>query len=96
MNRDDDDVIDTPQGDAERVNILLVDDRPENLSAMRRALKSPFYEVIGVRSGAEALRCLLRDEFALILLDVRMPEMDGFKCTTKSGSSTPRRCASRT
>lgn len=62
-----------------RVSILLVDDRPENLIALSAILDTPDYRLVQARSGQEALRCLLSEDFALILLDVRMPGMDGFE-----------------
>src|SRR3954471_15695215 len=62
-----------------RVKILLVDDTPENLLSLEAALDSLGEELVLAHSGKEALRCLLQDEFAAILLDVRMPEMDGFE-----------------
>src|SRR5206468_7136632 len=62
------------------VNILLVDDRPENLLALEAILDHPEYKLVKANSGPAALRCLLREEeFALIILDVRMAEMDGFE-----------------
>jgi PAS domain S-box-containing protein len=61
------------------VNILLVDDRPENLAALKTILNRPEYRLVAVTSGKEALRAALREKFALILLDVVMPEMDGFE-----------------
>ena len=65
--------------DEERVNILIVDDRPEKLLALEAALVELNENVVGARSGKEALRCLLRQDFAVILLDVNMPGMDGFE-----------------
>src|SRR5260221_12660221 len=61
------------------VNILLVDDNAENLMALDALLASPDHNVIQARSGEAALRWLLEDDFAVILLDVRMPNMDGFE-----------------
>jgi signal transduction histidine kinase len=61
------------------VNILLVDDRPENLLAMQALLQPLGHNLIAARSGEEALRCVLAHEFAVILLDVQMPGMDGFE-----------------
>lgn len=65
-----------------RVNVLLVDDRPENLVALEAILNSPSYNLVQANSGAEALRCLLNEDFAVILLDVQMPGMDGFETAT--------------
>jgi len=59
--------------------ILLVDDEPHSLLAMQELLSGPDREVVPVNSGKEALRRILKDDFALILLDVRMPQMDGFE-----------------
>ena len=63
----------------ERIKILLVDDTPENLVSLEAALAGLQEELVLARSGKEALRHLLNDDFAAILLDVRMPEMDGFE-----------------
>ncbi len=60
-------------------HILVVDDDPMNLKAMEVALDDLPWQQIRVTSGEEALRELLRREFALILLDVQMPGMDGFE-----------------
>ena len=65
----------TPQ----RVKILLVDDQPENLLSAEAVLDSLGQEIVRANSGREALRHLLTDDFAVILLDVMMPEMDGFE-----------------
>jgi len=59
--------------------LLLVDDRPENLTALSAALRRPDRELLLARSGREALELLLADDVALALIDVEMPEMDGFE-----------------
>ncbi|NUT41901.1 MAG: response regulator [Thermoactinospora sp.] len=64
---------------ADRAKILLVDDREENLIALEAILSSLDLVPVRARSGEEALKALLGTEFALILLDVRMPGMDGFE-----------------
>ena len=63
----------------EKVNILLVDDRPDKLLALQAVLNDLDQNVVVARSGKEALRFLLQMEFAVILLDVSMPGMDGFE-----------------
>ncbi len=65
--------------DAVRPKILVVDDRSENLFAMRSALGPLKADIITASSGNEALSLLLRDRFALLLLDVQMPGMTGFE-----------------
>jgi len=60
------------------VKILLVDDRPENLLALEAILEPLGQELVSAHSGEEALKCVLQHEFAVILLDVQMPEMNGF------------------
>jgi PAS domain S-box-containing protein len=59
--------------------ILLVDDHEENLLALEAILEPTGYRLVRARSGDEALKALLRDEFAAILLDVQMPGIDGFE-----------------
>lgn len=61
------------------VNILLVDDHPENLVAIEAVLSGEPYHLVRAYSGIEALRCLLDEEFAVIVMDVQMPEMDGLE-----------------
>src|SRR5437867_11831119 len=66
----------------EKVNILLVDDRRENLLALEGILKGLGQNLVKATSGAEALKYLLRNEVAVILLDVAMPDIDGFQTAT--------------
>src|SRR3954465_1936299 len=66
----------------ERVRLLLVDDNPGNLIALEATLEGLGQELVKASSGVEALRHLLDDDFAAILLDVRMPDMDGFETAT--------------
>jgi signal transduction histidine kinase len=61
-----------------RVNILLVDDRPENLLALKAILEPLGQVLISAHSGDEALKYVLQYDFAAILLDVQMPDMNGF------------------
>ncbi|MGH7515097.1 MAG: sensor histidine kinase [Gemmatimonadales bacterium] len=68
--------------DSDRVNILLVDDKPANLVALEAMLQGLGQNLIMARSGREALKWLLTHEFAVVLLDVKMPEMDGFETAT--------------
>lgn len=62
-----------------RVNILVVDDRDENLLALEAVLNDPGYRIVRARSGREALKEVLDQDFALILLDVQMPGVDGYE-----------------
>ena len=63
----------------QKIKILLIDDQPANLMALESLLEDGEYSVVKASSGAEGLRCLLEQEFALVLLDVLMPGMDGFE-----------------
>jgi signal transduction histidine kinase len=62
-----------------KADVLLVDDEPKNLMALQALLEPLGQNLITARSGLEALRLVLQHNFAVIVLDVRMPEMDGFE-----------------
>ncbi len=66
-------------GAVEPASILLVDDRPENLIALEAILDRPDYRLVTATSGEEALRLALRERFAVALIDVAMPRMNGFE-----------------
>jgi PAS domain S-box-containing protein len=66
-----------PRGPSAR--ILLVDDEPDNLLALEAVLEPLGRELVSAKSGEEALKLLLNEQFAVILLDVRMPGLDGFE-----------------
>jgi two-component system sensor histidine kinase/response regulator len=68
-----------PGPGAKPVKILVVDDQSENLLSAEAVLESLGQEIVRAQSGREALRHLLTDDFAVILLDVMMPDMDGFE-----------------
>jgi signal transduction histidine kinase len=74
-------IVRTPDDAApgDRVKVLLVDDLPENLLALSALLRRDDVELLEARSGREALELLLVHEVALALIDVQMPEMDGFQ-----------------
>jgi PAS domain S-box-containing protein len=78
-----------PSAATAKVKILLVDDTPDNLVSLGAALDTLGEELVFARSGTEALRHLLDDNFAAILLDVKMPDMDGFE-TAELIRSRPR------
>ncbi|WP_261180652.1 PleD family two-component system response regulator [Anaerobacillus sp. CMMVII] len=65
--------------DQAKAKVLLVDDRPENLITLEAALIDSKYELVFANSGEEALRYILQNEFAVILLDVQMPGLNGFE-----------------
>jgi two-component system sensor histidine kinase/response regulator len=62
-----------------RPKILIVDDKPENLVALRTVLKNLDVDLVEAASGNEALKKTLRHDFALALLDIQMPDMDGYE-----------------
>lgn len=72
-----------------RMKILLVDDTPDNLVSIEAALAGLNEDIVLAGSGKEALRHLLNEDFAAVLLDVRMPDMDGFE-TAELIRSRPR------
>lgn len=66
----------------EPVGVLLVDDEPRNLLALEVALAAPDRRLVHARSGDEACRALLHADFAVVVLDINMPGMDGFDTAT--------------
>ena len=65
--------------DNQTVNILMVDDREENLLALEAVLSSPKYNLIKAISGEQALKSVLKEDFAVIIMDVQMPGLNGFE-----------------
>lgn len=63
----------------QNVNILIVDDREENLLALEAVLSTKSYRLVKAYSGEEALKHVLREEFAVIIMDVQMPGINGFE-----------------
>ena len=63
----------------EPINLLLVDDRPENLLVLENILQDLECQFFKTTSGYDALRLVMRHDFALVLLDVQMPDLDGFE-----------------
>ena len=63
----------------ERTDILIVDDKPENLLALESLLAGPEVNVVKASSGNEALARVLASDYAVVLLDVQMPDMNGFE-----------------
>jgi len=77
-----------------KVSILVVDDKPEKVLAISAVLEELGQVIVSVNSGRDALRCVLQQDFAVILLDVNMPGMDGFETANlirqrRSTSHTP-------
>jgi len=72
-------VMTSAAGAAPSIQVLLVDDHPENLIALEALLRGDGVTLLKARSGAEALELLLSNDVSLALLDVQMPEMDGFE-----------------
>src|SRR6476660_6148597 len=74
---------DTELGDLDiadqTVNILIVDDEPKNLTVLETVLDDPGYRLVRATSGEQALLALMAEEFAVLVLDVRMPGMSGFE-----------------
>ena len=68
-----------PERDETRVNILIVDDEPKNLVVLESVLDDPGYRLCRAESGEEALMALMGEEFAVLVLDIRMPGMTGFE-----------------
>jgi len=71
--------VQSPQLEREKVNILVVDDLPEKHVVFRSILEELGQNIVSARSGQEALRFILEQEFAVILLDVNMPDIDGLE-----------------
>src|SRR5947209_4757757 len=65
--------------DSDKVKILIVDDKPDKVLALEAVLEDLGQTIVRAYSGREGLRALLNDDFAVILLDVNMPGMDGFE-----------------
>ncbi|HUP80316.1 MAG TPA: response regulator, partial [Pirellula sp.] len=64
------------------INILIVDDEPKNLTVLETILENPAYRLVRAGSADEALLALVVEEFALLILDIRMPGMSGFELAT--------------
>jgi PAS domain S-box-containing protein len=64
---------------SDMINILIVDDEPKNLTVLETVLNDPSYRLVRAESPDQALRALVLEDFALLILDVRMPDMTGFE-----------------
>ena len=69
------------------INILLVDDRSDGMLVLETVLQGQGYNLFKASSGEDGLRCFLRDDFAVVLLDVLMPGMDGFQTARRMHSN---------
>ena len=76
---DGDERITSSDDGEEVVSILIVDDEPKNLTVLETVLESPRYRVIRAESADEALLVLIRQDFAVLILDVQMPGITGFE-----------------
>lgn len=68
-----------PAGREERINIMIVDDEPRNLTVLETVLDDPGYRIVRAQSAEEALLALVTEEFALLILDIQMPGMTGLE-----------------
>jgi signal transduction histidine kinase len=68
-----------PAASDEPINILLVDDEPKNLKVLETVLEDPGYRLVCAQSAEQALLALVAEEFALLVLDIHMPQMSGFE-----------------
>ena len=68
-----------PGGAEEPISILLVDDEPKNLAVLETVLNNPNYRLVRAESADQALMALIVEEFALMVLDIQMPDMNGFE-----------------
>ncbi len=66
-------------GDSSKINVLIVDDEPNNLTVLETVLDVPSYRLVRATSANEALLALVADEFALLILDISMPDMSGLE-----------------
>jgi len=69
----------SPDAAEEPISILIVDDEPSNLVVLETVLDDPSYRLVRAQSADQALLALVREEFALLILDIRMPGMTGFE-----------------
>jgi signal transduction histidine kinase len=68
-----------PTGAEEPISILLVDDEPKNLAVLESVLNQPNYRLVRAESADQALMALIAEEFAVLVLDIQMPDMNGFE-----------------